>query len=365
MIALIATSTANLKAQNLTTSTGNIISTDNPYNFMIKDIKNANINVMQITKSGRFGLGVTSPVSFFQLKNNLNIPTFYMEKKSVNNPSLTWSFGIDPDEDGYLNFTTNKFNYKFDKDVEFTNGVIRSGQGSYLYFQTDGLRSVNRMVITGDGRVGINTETPTEMLNVVGNIKATGKIICDELQVTKPLQVNSVINTSEVLTISRNDITPLDFKPGNDPLCQWRLGTYSNAHAGNRNFYLQNLITQKEVITVTQEGFVGIGTSKPQSLLSVNGTITSKEIIVTVDGWADYVFEKDYKLPSLASVEKYIKEKGHLPEIPSAKEVKENGVNVAEMNAKLLQKIEELTLYVIEQQKEINDFKKQIINGDK
>jgi hypothetical protein len=76
--------------------------------------------------------------------------------------------------------------------------------------------------------------------------------------------------------------------------------------------------------------------------------------IASANGWADYVFKKDYKLNSLESVEKHIEEKGHLPNIPSAEEVVKNGINLGEMDAKLLEKIEELTLYVIQLNK---DFK--------
>ncbi|GGD07570.1 hypothetical protein GCM10011368_06870 [Hyunsoonleella pacifica] len=72
-----------------------------------------------------------------------------------------------------------------------------------------------------------------------------------------------------------------------------------------------------------------------------------------MNNWPDYVFTNDYKLPTLLEVEAYIKENGHLPNIDSAKEVEKNGVLLGEMNAKLLEKIEELTLYIIEQQKQI------------
>ncbi len=84
-----------------------------------------------------------------------------------------------------------------------------------------------------------------------------------------------------------------------------------------------------------------------------NGKIFAKEVEVKTNVWADYVFDKDYNLKSLAEVEKYITEKGHLPNIPSAAEVIEKGINVAEMDVKLLEKIEELTLYTIEQNKRI------------
>ena len=82
-----------------------------------------------------------------------------------------------------------------------------------------------------------------------------------------------------------------------------------------------------------------------------------KKVKVTLEGWSDFVFYKDYKLPSLTEVEDHIKEKGHLKDIPSNKEVKKNGIFLGEMNAKLLQKIEELTLYTIQQEKEINYLK--------
>jgi hypothetical protein len=104
-------------------------------------------------------------------------------------------------------------------------------------------------------------------------------------------------------------------------------------------------------------GFVGIGTINPQSALAVNGKITCKEVEVTLTGWPDYVFEKEYKLSPLSEVEKYIKENNHLPGIPTSKEVIENGLSVGEMNVKMMEKIEELTLYVIQLQKEIEVLK--------
>lgn len=105
-------------------------------------------------------------------------------------------------------------------------------------------------------------------------------------------------------------------------------------------------------LTVLGSGRVGIGTDSPQALLDVNGTIRSKEVKIEATGWPDFVFDKGYKLPSLKEVESHINEKGTLPNIPSEKDVKENGIDVGEMQAKLLQKIEELTLYVIDLKKE-------------
>lgn len=113
---------------------------------------------------------------------------------------------------------------------------------------------------------------------------------------------------------------------------------------------------------ILRNGEVGIGTTNYTStgyLFSVAGKIRVEEIKVQT-GWADFVFKDDYDLRSLEEVEDHISENGHLPEIPSEAEVLENGIHLGEMNAKLLQKIEELTLYLIEQNKEIKDLKKEV-----
>ena len=102
------------------------------------------------------------------------------------------------------------------------------------------------------------------------------------------------------------------------------------------------------------DGFVGIGIENPTERLHVNGNIRA-----TAPIWSDFVFYDNYELPTLEEVEEHIAEKGHLPEIPTKAEVSENGINLGEMDAKLLQKIEELTLYMIDMNKRMGQLEQE------
>jgi hypothetical protein len=90
-----------------------------------------------------------------------------------------------------------------------------------------------------------------------------------------------------------------------------------------------------------------------RTLNVVNGILADSVRVSPTEQWADYVFDEDYKLPSLKELDTYVKTNRHLPEIPNAKEVATNGIELGEMNAKLLKKVEELTLYIIQQEKKM------------
>ena len=131
-------------------------------------------------------------------------------------------------------------------------------------------------------------------------------------------------------------------------------------YSGDLRYRNGSMTDDVPVVLFSKDNNVGIGTLDPQGYkLAVNGTIRAKEIKVDSD-WADFVFKKDYKLPTLGEVKKHITEKGTLPGIPSESDVKANGVSLGEVNALLLQKIEELTLYVIKQQEEIEILKEKV-----
>lgn len=102
---------------------------------------------------------------------------------------------------------------------------------------------------------------------------------------------------------------------------------------------------------------MGIGTGSPDYKLDVNGAIRAKEFFVET-GWADFVFQDDYELPSLVEVKTHIEEHGHLPGVPTAAEVQKNGLEMGQAQTLMMQKIEELTLYVLQLSDENADLKK-------
>jgi hypothetical protein len=193
------------------------------------------------------------------------------------------------------------------------------------------------------GNVGIGTTDPQEKLHVSGN----------------------VVTSSELILVRGGGKGAHGASTGTYPVSAyesygWNF-TIQNVN-GNGQWSVGNSSRTTKFLTVKENGNVGIGTTLPQSLLAVNGKITAKEVEVTLTGWADFVFNKDFALISLEDLEKYINENKHLPDVPSEKEVLENGLNLGENNAVLLQKIEELTLYVIELNKENKELKKRIEN---
>ncbi|WP_333663134.1 hypothetical protein [Chishuiella changwenlii] len=143
-----------------------------------------------------------------------------------------------------------------------------------------------------------------------------------------------------------------------------RVSSSSLFNDPNVQRYMFNADNNFNILNIYNTGKVTMGTDKYDLSgyrLFVKDGIKTERLKVEVaseNQWADYVFKENYTLPTLKEVEQHIQENGHLPNIPSAKEiVKDGGIEQGELNAKLLEKIEELTLYIIELNKEIQELK--------
>lgn len=135
---------------------------------------------------------------------------------------------------------------------------------------------------------------------------------------------------------------------------------YSAPTTGGTSYNVTNSALSDYLKMTLVNGNLGIGISNPQEKLAVNGTIHSKMVVVDLLNWPDYVFKPTYHLTPLSEVKTYIDQNHHLPDMPSEKEVADNGLNLGEMNKLLAKKVEELTLYLIEKDKKLNDQQKAI-----
>jgi hypothetical protein len=209
--------------------------------------------------------------------------------------------------------------------------------------------TMTSQIIDNGDKVGIGIPIPSSKLDVNGNIQISNASIPMGL-------MTEVGGTTPLLNLSLNFREPnknINFIGGgfridardDMPLFQW----LSRKPGGYE---------EKLLMTLLRNGYVGIGTISPAYMLDVIGTIRAREIKVDLNG-ADFVFESSYKLMPLNELEKFTKEHKHLPEIASAKEMEKNGTDLGVLASKLLQKIEELTLYTIEQNKKIIELEKQ------
>ena len=136
-------------------------------------------------------------------------------------------------------------------------------------------------------------------------------------------------------------------------------GNYSNADSGTNGGNVFIAQSGGDVIMKHPQTSLRKGTDKKNHKTNANSTIRSTELIVEA-GWADYVFEKDYKLKPIEEVEKYINEHKHLPNIPRASDIQKDGLKLSEISTKMMEKIEELMLYIIEQNKQIKNLQNEV-----
>ncbi len=381
--------TAGIWAQTTNTfpENGNVgIGTTNPaYNLDVKDItptirlesevNNATGSMIRFTElafqgaylqykgdANRFDIGMHNvnsylttddipAISILRSNNNVGIGTTNpVTKLHIEGASVNWNEMVPGKNYGTIHLSTgtsldhygNAITWGASDAGNAQAGIYVRSDGSYgtkMYFATTDsyvTGSKTRLFIGHNGNVGIGTTSPNAKLDIKA---ATGDIMV--LETTSAINnvmrfKNQGIENGAIYSLAGQD----DF--------------YIRATNPTGKLILQNAGSISMILDENQR--VGIGTANPTYKLSVAGTISCGELIVEdVTGWADFVFEDDYSLMSLKDLDKYIQTNKHLPEIPTTAEVEENGISVGEMNTKLLQKIEELTLYTIQQQNLINN----------
>jgi hypothetical protein len=251
-----------------------------------------------------------------------------------------------------------------------------SGYGAYIDNRTNQnfsfkVNGATNFSILDNGNIGIGNHTPSTNLHI---LNTNTKLRLESTSTTSPM--NEIEFYSEKIASGDKVIAKLaGFSKASGGTFTER-ATIEFRTDSEKGYYWQpptnivfrtnteNSTTNLPRMIISHNGNVLIGKTQQLNtsyLLDVNGTIRANEIKVNLDG-ADFVFEDDYNLRKLEEVETFIKENKHLPEIESAKEMQANGTNLGELNTKLLQKIEELTLYMIEVNKEIKTLKQENSN---
>lgn len=298
---------------------GGILSTYSTADLWLQT--NGTTRMKILNSNGNVGIGSSSPATLLHLKKG----------SSGGSPHSYADLTLEDNDHGMITILTpnNRTSYFgfADQDDDYVGGMQYRHDTNMMTFRVNNHSS--DMVINQDGNVGIGYSDPgTVKLRVNGNIRGQGGIS---------------VESGGSYKVSMN-------------------GTADGYIVGRDNALQQKFRITSNGDSWLNGGDVGIGTSSPDAKLAVNGDIHAQEVKVDLVGWPDYVFDENYNLPTLEEVQDHIEEKGHLINMPSANEIEANGLVLGEMNKLLLEKIEELTLYTIQQQKEIQE-KEDMIYG--
>lgn len=241
---------------------------------------------------------------------------------------------------------------------------INAGVGSTnnLRFM-DNKTTTTVMTLASNDYVGIGTTSPAAALDILGASAATGFRSLNATALGTTSGGGLLAATPAIPTAAGQRLGLIGFGGiyfGSTYRYPSQIASFSSEawSSTNAGSYLtfststSGTITATERMRIDNAGNVGIGTLNPDAKLAVQGTIHSTSVLVDTNvPIPDYVFKADYKLPTLAELKAYTDKNHHLPDVPSAAEFEKNGINLGEMNIALLKKVEELTLYLMEQDK--------------
>ena len=299
---------------------GGIISTMSNHDLQIR--AGGNSTKVIVKADGNIGIGTISPsarldvLGVSKIRGGGNTLRLYGDQSTTATHAYISFNDQSASQSGVIGYTDPGVNHMYFWNKKGHIGFINGPTGS---------NSLN-MYIMDNGNVGIGSSNPDRKLTVNGDIKSHGLMVRDD---------------------------------GATDLWMYRdadVGDWSLLRSNKGNGIA--LIGQVDVVALavsraTSNVLIGkTSQSNTSYKLDVAGKVRANEIVVNTTG-ADYVFDEDYQLKTLSEVETYIQENGHLPDIPSAKEMQKEGMAVGELNTKLLEKIEELTLYMLDQNKAI------------
>lgn len=283
------------------------------------------------------GLSSTKPIlnttNGIMLGMYSNVPTLYIT--TSNGENRTGKIGI-----GNITSPSAKLHIKSDTSGENENADIMletsaSSQYAAIYFKT----TDNYIRMRNTAGLDFNAPRYNFLTGKVsiGNVSAQ--------QATLHIKANSGENANIMLQTTDNT---------KDAAIIFR-NTSNTISVGSNN--LMNFAATSYSFTTGKVGIGCVNDMNDFALAVQGGIVSSKVSVIDIDSWPDFVFGNNYKLMNLYELEQYIDTNQHLPEVPSAEEVSASGIDLGEMNALLLQKVEELTLHIIELQKQIDELK--------
>lgn len=316
------------------------------------------VNVTSTPASKNVGIGIHDPHSNLEVGDQnggkVTISTAGWSASSANPKYPTLEFA------GYLNYP--KARITATEESGNTNG---SKFSILVNDNTNTSNLIERFSIVQNGNIGMGTTQPKEKLDVSGNILVGGSSSTEGINALAIRYEDGSLSNWGSLRSSAATYMSFGVKADPNTANGW---LSSN---GTLNFSKVSMIMNDDGIRFLSSPAQMIGLNSPvtmHEIMKINpngnallqGKLEAKELKVTLTPTADFVFEESYDLPKLEEVARHIKEKKHLPEIASAKVMEKEGVNVGEFQIKLLQKIEELTLYVIEQNRQLKDQQEKI-----